>query len=841
MDRRAEADGEPAGPQPIPQALPLPGLPRPAGRRRAAPGPARRERPRLALDRDAARRGPRARCATGSRPSRAASRSPTSCSTSTRPASSSALAAILERIEGDLRAAPIAAALRLALLHAPAGEPARDLARAASRRCGSPAATSSLPAAAQWRERNPWLAFEDGVRLVRGFVQRLESGAWGPVPARLGDDLRSLAEGSATAVVKQASPSGARRARSETADAGRRGLPGPRIRLVLGPAARSARAGAARVGLPRDGVGAGPRGRRRAPARAAVRARRPPVVGLAGRRHHPRAARRSSRSWPATRGSVLLEGDGPESLVAGVLGGVGAGYPPRRRAPPRGGATRAASWSSCRPARAAARRRGRARTSPCRPSRAGRATRTSSPARACSRRRSGDPRAVLAPRTPRGRWSRPRSSVLSPRRAGQLRGAAGRDPRRPRPRRPPPPPRLGPPSAARRRARRRRRPTRRPRPDGDRGRRRRSGRRPSGQAPRPGRRGDRAAPRRRPAARRGRRRRQPAPDHVERLLALVRDALSRPRARRLVEIEPDRWWLGDRADREAAAAPLADRVEWAVFSLLSTAGPLSEAAFLDRVAGLFTGPDLPDEALVRACLDSYRSMASTPDRLVTDRRPRAAQPGARRADRDARRPRPPARVLVWIGARQQPRRVGGDSLADRLDERELRRLPRPDRRGPRTSRTSTSSGTSAARSPSCGRSSGRRCWATRPAAPRPDPPRRAPRPLPRRRSRSGRSSCATSSSARRCCATELETGDWHLLKANHLRAGWRRGGPTWPTWSRILGLDPASSAGRPALAVRRLTRRGVCSATRRVAPSGTLRPAAGAAPTRAAPGGPSRP
>ena len=66
-----------------------------------------------------------------------------------------------------------------------------------------------------------------------------------------------------------------------------------------------------------------------------------------------------------------------------------------------------------------------------------------------------------------------------------------------------------------------------------------------------------------------------------------------------------------------AAAPLADRVEWAVFSLLSTAGPLSEAAFYERIATLFTGHDLPDEALVRACLDSYRSLASTPDRLVT--------------------------------------------------------------------------------------------------------------------------------------------------------------------------------------------------------------------------------
>ena len=70
--------------------------------------------------------------------------------------------------------------------------------------------------------------------------------------------------------------------------------------------------------------------------------------------------------------------------------------------------------------------------------------------------------------------------------------------------------------------------------------------------------------------------------------------------------------------------PLADRVEWAVYSLLSTAGPLSEAAFLDRIAGLFTGPDLPDEALVRACLDSYRSIAEHPGSAGHGRRPRAA-------------------------------------------------------------------------------------------------------------------------------------------------------------------------------------------------------------------------
>ena len=101
-----------------------------------------------------------------------------------------------------------------------------------------------------------------------------------------------------------------------------------------------------------------------------------------------------------------------------------------------------------------------------------------------------------------------------------------------------------------------------------------------------------------------------------------------------MRIGDDRWWLGDRTDRDAAAAPLADRVEWAVYSLLSTAGPMSEAQFLERIANLFTGPDLPDEALVRACLESYRSLASTPDRLLTadDVVKRSQEHGERIAD-----------------------------------------------------------------------------------------------------------------------------------------------------------------------------------------------------------------
>ena len=161
-------------------------------------------------------------------------------------------------------------------------------------------------------------------------------------------------------------------------------------------------------------------------------------------------------------------------------------------------------------------------------------------------------------------------------------------------------------------------------------------------------------------------------DQVEGLLSLIHEELSRPTQRRLTEIEPGRWWLADPADRAAAAAPLADRVEWAVYSLLSTAGPLSESSFFERIAALFSGHDLPDEALVRACLQSYRSMASTPDRLLTGddllrRTQQHAETIALLADGGHR-----LGMSVWIGRREQSRKLGSRRLGDWLDEREHR-------------------------------------------------------------------------------------------------------------------------------------------------------------------------
>jgi hypothetical protein len=162
------------------------------------------------------------------------------------------------------------------------------------------------------------------------------------------------------------------------------------------------------------------------------------------------------------------------------------------------------------------------------------------------------------------------------------------------------------------------------------------------------------------------------PDPVEGLLSLIRDELTRPTQRRLTEIEPGRWWLADRDDVAAAAVPLADRVEWAVFSLLSTAGPISETAFYERIASLFTGHDLPDEGLVRACLDSYRSLASTPDGLITSddllrRSQEHTELLATITDAGHR-----LGMRVWIGRREQTRRTREGLLGDRLSERERR-------------------------------------------------------------------------------------------------------------------------------------------------------------------------
>jgi hypothetical protein len=586
------------------------------------------------------------------------------------------LEAILQRVEGDLRAAPVEAALRLGFLHA---------LLPASRLNGFPGRIGSLriqggrvraPGSAQWRERNPWLAFEDGIRLVRGFIQRLEGGSYGSVQARIGEDLRSLADGTATAVLRVAGPStgraiGAEATEHEVLAGGRIGstLPGGRrrIRLVLGQP--PVRPNQERLSLAYWAT-AWVIGRE---AAATL-----PIEALSG------AAVRAPWGWQAAalgraladvepsialdgRVVFLVEGGGPEALVAAALGGVEAGFrlvgarledgdeeiagvidlvPPGavRQPGPRTRANRGldpvedgAADADLVP--------GPGLLSP--PERFDR--RPFSPADVARTVTDVAVETIKARGEP-ARHERLLGEILvGLDRAGQLRrlvaadggtesGDANRDwgddPR-----------------------------TDESATDGiddDRG----GG--DSGRVGRPTRQNQ--SIRARQSARPG----DVATDQVDRLLALIGEELTRPTQRRLTEIEPGRWWLADKTDREAAAVPLADRVEWAVYSLLSTAGPMSEAAFFERMATLFVGHDLPDEALVRACLRSYRSLASTADRMLTaDDLLRRAQQHAETigalADGGHR-----LGMSVWIGRREQTRRLGSRRLAEWLDDREAR-------------------------------------------------------------------------------------------------------------------------------------------------------------------------
>ncbi|HTK44947.1 MAG TPA: hypothetical protein VL749_06320, partial [Patescibacteria group bacterium] len=490
------------------------------------------------------------------------------------------LAAILTRIEGELRAAPIESALRLAFLHAVL--PASRLGLAGARMPALRIAGGSVktPIPERWRERNPWLAFEDGYRHVRGFVQRLESGPLGALDARFGSDLRSLVEGANNAIVRVMTPGALERLTSETG--------APRIRLVLGqPPPRFSQE---RLGMAYHGT-AWALGRE-----AAALLPLEPLLGPAIRAPWSWQAAALRRSLEAVaphlakdaRAILLLDHGGAEALVAAVLGGVGAGYrlvearlsdpddevggvvelvPPGGVLPP-GPRTR-----SNRPLEAA-------------PGGAGDPELVPGPglfappehveARPFSPREAAatvmdTAVEVLRARGEPARYERLLGEILvGLDRTGQLRRLLATDivdeQGEPQPDEGPAfeagPGMLGAateaalvhdPTTGAARAFTRTRTFTKPRP---------------------------------------------SRDPVERVIALVTDELGRPDQRRVEEIEPGRWWLGERADRETASIPLADRVEWAVYSLLSTAGPIAETAFFERVAALFPGHDLPDETLV---------------------------------------------------------------------------------------------------------------------------------------------------------------------------------------------------------------------------------------------------
>lgn len=100
-----------------------------------------------------------------------------------------------------------------------------------------------------------------------------------------------------------------------------------------------------------------------------------------------------------------------------------------------------------------------------------------------------------------------------------------------------------------------------------------------------------------------------ATDHVHLLMEIVMGELRRPDHPRLFEVDRGRWWLRDSKDLAKARPPLSDRLEWAAYGLLSTSRGVDEGTFFERVAGMFRGHDTPDADLVRAVLNSYRDPA----------------------------------------------------------------------------------------------------------------------------------------------------------------------------------------------------------------------------------------
>ncbi len=621
-----------------------------------------------------------------------------------------ALAAILERIEGELRAAPVASALRLAFIGAivPASRLSAQGGRSSQLRIADGHVRD--PGGEAWRERNPWIAFEESYRLVRGFVQRIEGAALGPIQARLGEDLRSLSETSASVVVRISSPSSLRALAREAGGPERRPDRGaglaeerrPRVRLVIGqpPPHPTQDRLAATYHLTAWGLG------REAASMIPFEAVVTPVGRVPAswqsatiRRSLEAVAPHLSRDGRAV---LILEGGDAESLVAATLAGVGAGYrlddarlaapgeedgssvvfiPPGGVVPPgpRSRANRSlpavaggpgdpdlvpGAGLFAPPERFDARPFGvpefqravtdilvdvlKTRGEPARTERLfgeiligldrlgmlRRYVSSASPATSAGEHAAPPDRLDPAttpvddasdadPDAPGTAGDAPHASSTS--RAG---GASPADAG------------AGGPMGSRT---------------------------ATGPTSGVGSSGPRA-----PGTARLTRREEPMLDPVERLVALIRDELGRSTNRRLVEIEPERWWLADREDRAAAAAPLADRLEWAVYSLLSTAGSIPEATFFERIASLFGGPDLPDEALVRACLESYRSQASSADAIATDEdiRRRASEhaellvalaDGAHRLGMSA-----------WLSRAEQGRRIGSRVVGDWLDERERR-------------------------------------------------------------------------------------------------------------------------------------------------------------------------
>ncbi len=155
------------------------------------------------------------------------------------------------------------------------------------------------------------------------------------------------------------------------------------------------------------------------------------------------------------------------------------------------------------------------------------------------------------------------------------------------------------------------------------------------------------------------------------LSSLVHEELWRDDHPSLVRIGDESrpsWWL---REPELAERPLADRVEWAVWSILSTAGRIDDQGFFERIYRLFPGLQAPDEELVRACLAAYvapgelGSLGTNDDAAArTDDHARVIATLVEYAHRLGLR--------AWVASREHDRPSGGRPLAERLTDEERR-------------------------------------------------------------------------------------------------------------------------------------------------------------------------
>jgi hypothetical protein len=531
------------------------------------------------------------------------------------------LAAILERIDSDLRAPSIQAALRLAFIQAllPASRLNAYPGRIGTIRIAQGHVRSTIPR--QARERNVWWLFEEGMRVVRAFVQRVEGAPGGPIQARYGSDLASLLEGSANVVVGAVGgrgrgglsrgPTGIRPGIREERGPVRLVLTQPPIHwtpdtlgfaylatsLVLGHDAASA--------LPLDALF----GTRR-------------QDGWAGDVASLRRSLEGARPLLDEQGSavLLLDRPGAAPLVAGVLGGVAAGYRVHEAVLPGAGfgsvgtlelvpepmPSKDIGW----PAQPAIEPQVQLFD-------------VEEVERAVGSIAVG----VLQARGEPADYDRLVGEILvGLDRLGHLRRlvetatyaqAEGGGTIEGAPVAPGLPEQAGPSAGS------------------------------------------------------------AATDPVKLLLELVEGELHRPEHPRLVELEPGCWWLRDDADIESSRRPLSDRLEWTVFSLLSTTDGIHEDALLRRIPTMFRGPDAPDVALIRACLDSYRGdgtghangdgngeLLSTPDRLE-DRYEEHGTLVGLLAEIGHR-----LGLRVWISRHEQRRSFRGVPLGNLLSEAE---------------------------------------------------------------------------------------------------------------------------------------------------------------------------